>query len=383
MRVDPFDVTYCTNVHPGESLEELNRALNDEVSAVKARFDANPFGAGLRLGNSVVEALTQWPDALSRLHDTCSAHGYSVFTVNGFPYGNFDSGHIKTQVYDPGWQDPERLRYTLRLAEVVAALPGPAYRTISTVAGGYGPQTNTREARDGIAAHLNEAAEGLARLADEYGVHIRLCLEPEPWTSLETTADVLGFWDQHLDGERPEIRDHLGLCYDCCHQALHFEDPTESMTALEAAGVTIGKVQVSSALHIDNPADDAACTDLMGFAEPRFLHQVVAKTSEGLLKAVDLNALDLEDMAWRSADAWRCHFHVPIWWAGAGHLGTTKGDWQAAVRAAKRLAVQPHLEIETYTWDVIPVEERRAMAGGDLTASIIAEYDALLRIISE
>jgi sugar phosphate isomerase/epimerase len=381
MQVGPFQVTYCTNVHPGETLDDLQRVLQNEVSSVSSHHAVRPFGAGLRLGNSVVEALLDTPEKRRALIETCRQNQYSIFTVNGFPYGNFDDGIIKEEVYEPGWHDPERLRYTLDLARLLVSLPGPKCRTISTVAGGFGPSTQAPAVRQTIAENLITTAQALAELAAETGVFVRLCLEPEPWTTLETTDDVIAFWDEYLQAPEHIISTHLGICYDCCHQAVHFENPAESIARLNEAGIHIGKIQVSSALHLADPSNPAAREALQQFAEPRFLHQVVAQTESGLLKSLDLPHLKHVDEKWSSASAWRCHFHVPIWWTGSGHLSTTKDDWQAAITAAKGLKDPPHLEIETYTWAVIPEAERLAMTNGHLMDSILAEYTALMQIL--
>ncbi|MCA9527641.1 MAG: metabolite traffic protein EboE, partial [Myxococcales bacterium] len=299
MQRGPLHLTYCTNVHPGESLAELLDVLRGPVADVKARVAPSvPFGLGLRLGNTATAALLRAPAALLDLTEACIEEGLYVFTVNGFPYGDFAAESVKAAVYDPGWLDPERVAYTLRLARVLSRLPGPARRTISTVAGGFRPTTDDAAARARIGAHLLEAAEGLRTLADETGVSIRLCLEPEPWTTLETTDDAIAFFADHLDA--PTTAEHLGLCYDCCHQAVHFEDPAASVRALVDAGVPIGKVQVSSALHLAQPADADARAALAAFNEPRYLHQVVARARDGRL----LRAMDLPDLPWDSAE-WR------------------------------------------------------------------------------
>ncbi|MEE2757240.1 MAG: metabolite traffic protein EboE [Myxococcota bacterium] len=377
MQVGPFQVTYCTNVHPGQTLDELFQVLEYDVPAVKKQLTTGTFGTGLRIGHPVVNEINQDPDSLIRLIELCHEHQYDVFTVNGFPYGNFDEGVVKESVYQPDWRTNERLQYTIELAKVLAALPGPTHRTISTVAGGFGPDTQSEDDRRLMAKNMTAAATALARLEDETGIRIRLCLEPEPWTTLETTSDVLSFWSKYLERSRVN-QSHLGLCYDCCHQALHFEDVHSSIEAIEAHGITIGKIQVSSALHLDKPQDLAARNKLLDFAEGRFLHQVIAKTDDGLLKCLDLPALRTPSQDWLNAEAWRCHFHIPIWWRGSELIQTTHEDWRAAVGAAHRLESPPHLEIETYTWDVIPDSERLAMAGGNLSASIVAEYTSLI-----
>jgi hypothetical protein len=379
MRTGRHHVAYCTNVHPGESLAEIEATLRRDVVAVKSRIcpDA-PFGTGLRLGHEA--ATTLWGDAdrRARLADLLAELDLYVFTVNGFPYGDFAAASVKADVYDPDWRRPERVAYTRRLAEVVAALPGPAERTISTVAGGFGPETAGADARAEVAAGLGRAADALADIADRTGVAIRLCLEPEPWTTLETTGDAIDFFERHVHPLGAHAAAHLGLCYDCCHQAVHFEDAAASLAALAGAGVTVGKIQVSSALHLDRPADAEARAALLAFDEPRYLHQTVGRCAGGgLLRALDLPDLRAPAAEWLAAEAWRTHFHVPIWWRGDAHLGTTRDDWEAAVRAAGECA---HLEIETYTWHAIPDLER--LEFGSLHDCVASELRALGEVLA-
>jgi sugar phosphate isomerase/epimerase len=379
MKVGSYQITYCTNVHPGETLDDLHRILATEVESVKAIVAPDTaMGAGLRLGNTVVRQLTDAPEALARLARLCEEQEYEVFTANGFPYGDFAAEVIKSDVYKPAWHFEDRIRYTSELARVLAALPGPKERTISTVAGGFLPDTSDDATKTLVARNLKRTAEDFARIADETGVQIRLCLEPEPWTTLETTDDVLRFFDDFLPSGAPHVREHLGICYDCCHQAVHFEDPGTSIKRLVDADITIGKVQVSSALHLDDPADPRRREALLRFAEPRFLHQVVARRGDDLLRCLDLATLDQPTAEFLEADAWRCHFHVPIWWEGDGVLKTTKSDWEGVVSAIQDIGIKPHFEIETYTWHVLPDADRSDMESGDLTASVVAEYTALI-----
>ena len=317
MKVDSTHITYCTNVHPGEGLADLHRILVDDVSRVKASVSPQQsFGAGLRLGAGMANALSADETALKKLQDQCRALDLYVFTVNGFPYGDFGSGIIKEAVYRPDWTTTDRVQYTKRLASLLVTLPGPPERTISTVAGGYGPDTGDAAIQQTIADNLGDVASYLAQLADETGVRVRLCLEPEPWTMLETTPGAIEFFQRWIHPIGAHAMEHLGLCYDCCHQAVYFEDPVQSLIDLEENGVPIGKVQVSSALHLDRPQDPEARAALLRFAEPRYLHQTVALTSKGVLRARDLSDLTHPDEAWLAAEAWRCHFHVPIWWTG-------------------------------------------------------------------
>lgn len=371
-------IGYCTNVHPGEQLDEILAVLETHVVEVKRRVSPDqPFGLGLRLGNAAARDLER-PDQRRRLIDACARNDLYVFTVNGFPYGDFAADEVKTEVYAPDWRSEARVAYTLRVARATAALPGSPVRTISTVAGGFRPDTDDDAAHALIAANLTRAAEGLRQIEDETGVEIRLCLEPEPWTTLERTEGVIRYFERHL--QSPLARRYLALCYDCCHQAVYFEDPAESLRALKAADVTVGKIQVSSALHIDQPRRPEARAALMAFDEPRYLHQVVGKPAEGpLLRAVDLRDVAEPSAAWLDAEAWRCHFHVPIWWTGDGLLGTTRADWIRAVQVAQAEQICDQLEIETYSWGVIPDAERAAM--GSLHACVASEFEALRAVL--
>ena len=381
MKRGPLHVGYCTNVHPGEGLDALDGILS-EVTAVKSRVSPDEaFGTGLRLGNEAVTALIQRPDALTALIDRFRAEDLYVFTANGFPYGDFAADGMKEAVYEPSWLDPRRAEYTRNLAEVIAALPGPATRTISTVAGGFLPMTDTPEAEAAMAHALIEVAEFLRQLRERSGVSIRLCLEPEPWTTLETTGDAVRFFHQGLFPAGDVVDDHLGLCFDCCHQALFFEEPKEALKTLRASGIPIGKIQVSSALHLAHPEDPKAVEALFAFDEPKYLHQVTGRAPVGVLSALDLPDLRTLPDEWSLADAWRCHFHVPIWWDGDEHLGTTRADWEDVVKLAVEHGQCRHFEIETYTWGVIPEGQKPGLAGGDLVSSIASEFAALQMLL--
>ena len=250
MNVGRFQLTYCTNVHPGETLDEIYRVLNGDVVAVRDALGVTFFGLGIRLGHSVISQLLRDTDHQKAFINICHSENYSVFTVNGFPYGNFDSGRVKENVYAPDWTHNERLQYTLDIARLMTRLPGPAGKKHQYSCRRFQNTTDCEDVREVMARNMVAAAEGLARIADETGIHIRLCLEPEPWTTLETTPDVLQFWERHFNPQTQDTQTHLGICYDVCHQAVHFEDPVQSISALADANIHIGKIQISSALGI-------------------------------------------------------------------------------------------------------------------------------------
>jgi sugar phosphate isomerase/epimerase len=371
-------VTYCANVHPGERLADVWAAL-DAAAAVRARLALERMAVGMWLSRPALDELVSAgaQSAAARVAGELASRGLEVFTFNGFPYGNFHAPVVKRAVYHPDWSTRERRAYTLALAEILAlAMPRDLeVGTISTLPLAHreeaGPDTEAA-----ALAQLCGLAVDLARLADRTGKRVRVVCEPEPGCLLETTSDAIRWWTEALPGAArrtgvPEhaVRDHLGLCFDTCHQAVAFEDPRASFDALAAAGVPVGKVQLSSALVIPDPHARAGRDALARFAEPRFLHQVRARRADGDLAAAD----DLDQVGDLPPGPWRVHFHVPIHRAAVGEVETTREFLRGALawlRAPGRPL--PHLEVETYTWSVLP-EGERPSDHASLCAGIAAE----------
>jgi TonB family protein len=136
-------LSYCTNIHPGESWAEVRANLERYLVPVRERVaPGRPFGVGLRLSAESVRALAA-PDALQELQSFLRAHDLYVFTINGFPYGPFHGRPVKEQVYRPDWLEDERVAYTRRLADILAAvLPDGMTGSISTGPGCFKPRAS-------------------------------------------------------------------------------------------------------------------------------------------------------------------------------------------------------------------------------------------------
>ncbi len=351
---------YCTNVVPAEDATSLERVIRDLAVPLARRFDATgPFGVGLHITDRTARDLLAAPERLRALRDLLAENGLHPFTVNAFPIGGFHAARVKDAVYRPDWTDPARLEYTLRAAHVHAALLAEGETgTLSTVAGSFDPWGRGEDVEIRVAEGLVRAARALSDLHRETGRRIVLCPEPEPLTTLETTDEVLAFWRNRLPENEPAIRDHLALCFDCCHQAVEHEDLPDSLRRLRDGGVPVGKVQISSALEVD-PASDAAIEALRAFDEPRYLHQVVAPDGAGgLARAADLGDVFGDLDAWRGRTPWRVHFHVPIGRESFPTFGTTRAALETALAAIVNGGLCDHLEVETYTWSVLPEEDR-------------------------
>jgi sugar phosphate isomerase/epimerase len=383
-RGQPALLTYCANVHPGEGLADVLAMLTRFAGPVRRRLGVDAMGIGLWLSRAALTELRA--RGVPRLQEALAREGLFVFTLNGFPYGNFQAAVVKRRVYHPDAGTDARREYLLELAETLAALlpDGIESGTISTLPLGHRDEAAPDlEAR--AVGQLCALARDLGRLHQRTGKSIRVCLEPEPGCLLETTADAIRFFTDVLPaaaaraGTGAEVwRAHLGLCFDACHQAVAFEDPARALSALRAAGVVVGKAQLSSALVVRAPGSAAARKLLAAFDEPRFLHQVRARLDDGRLAGVD----DLSATGALPEDRpWRVHFHVPVLRELVGELGTTRdflGDVLAALQGWDPV---PHLEVETYTWSVLPEADRPRDDAG-LIEGIAAELRWVLQEVA-
>ncbi|MDH5538549.1 MAG: metabolite traffic protein EboE, partial [Rhizobacter sp.] len=319
-------LTYCTNIHAGEPLDEVMSSLARHLPGIKADVaGVQAMGVGLRLGHAAVQGLRE-PGRLAELKDFLGAGGYYVFTLNGFPYGAFHGRSVKEDVYKPDWADPLRLAYTNQLADVLSELlPAGQVGSVSTVPCTFKSWAPGR--LQAIDEHLITHVAHLVGIARRRGQMISLALEPEPDCFLETIAEAVAYFNGHLFSRKaiarlasltalslPEaesaIRRHIGVCYDVCHAAVEYEDARDSVAQLRAAGILIGKLQLSSALRVAD-FDPGSAQHLAAFVEPVYLHQVVQRSNGALRRFVDLpQALASADTALGSE--WRVHFHVPI-----------------------------------------------------------------------
>ncbi|GAA3359679.1 metabolite traffic protein EboE [Saccharopolyspora gregorii] len=356
-------LSYCTNVHPAEDLDGVRAQLAEHAEPVREALGADVLGVGLWLAADLAERLAADPAALGALRSELDGRGLAVRTLNAFPHRGFHQPVVKHRVYEPSWTTPERLRYTLHCADVLAALlPEGGRGSISTLPLGWRtPWTGHDE--DAARRNLNRAARGLSRLAERTGRRIRLAVEPEPGCRLDTVADALA-WLPGCD------TDHIGLCLDTCHLAVSFADPAETVRAIAAGGVDVVKVQASAALHVEDPA--AARAELARYAEPRYLHQVRERGPDGIRRCDDLpRAFD----ELPGDGPWRVHFHVPVHWRSDGPVRPTTGVLRDVLTALP--GPLPDVEVETYTWTVLPEPPT------DLAAGIAAELAFTQRLIDD
>ncbi|MGI8782853.1 MAG: metabolite traffic protein EboE [Acidobacteriota bacterium] len=379
---DTFHLTYCSNIHPGETWEEVFGNLKTYVPAVRERLSPHaPFGLGLRLSAEAAETLEQ-PGRLVTLQKFLTAEQCYVFTINGFPYGRFHGTRVKEDVYLPDWKDEARLVYTNRLARILAALlpDDPALEgSVSTAPGAFRARVRSADDVRRMAELMLRHAACLARLRQQTGRTITLAIEPEPCCYVETIDEAIAFFRDFLFnpallqtlagdlGVSPRqaeqiVRRHIGLCYDACHMAVEFEEIPAGLERIASAGIQICKFQISSAVRFQFRHGDGRAEKILGpFAESTYLHQVVERSDRGTVRYVDLpEALaDQSTAALRASGPgqeteWRVHFHIPIFLDSMSDFGTTQDHLKKLIEWLKRHPVCPYLEVETYTWDVLP-----------------------------
>ncbi len=359
-------LTYCTNIHPGESWQEIFAAVRDSAPVVKKRISPHrPFPLGLRLS-----AAAAWEidgGAAAQFHRWCRQEGLYVASVNGFPYGTFHHAPVKQEVYLPDWRQAERLDYTKKLAQLLSIwLPEDMVGSISTVPVGFRTDIG-KEDFDSVRENLGRALDFLHRLAEASGKEILLSMEPEPGCVLETVDDVVAFFDR-LDLPDSQ-RQRLAVCYDCCHQSLQFEDPVKSLQMLADNNITIGHVQVSSALRLKDPR----IALLARYQEECYLHQTVGRTGDGRLLRYD----DLDQAiaaAPEGVEEWRVHFHVPVFLEETSECTSTRFFLEEVLPL---LPAGPVFEVETYTWSILPPE----LQGGSVTDCLIRELEWVAKTI--
>lgn len=391
MTLSRLPLGYCTNVHPGRTVEEVIDGLTANAAEVQRQLDL-PMAAGLWLSAAVVQELTESPDQLERLAQVLWQHDLCCYTLNTFPYGNFHSERVKEQVYLPDWASSERINYTEQCAAILGQLlPEGGEGSLSTVPLGGRMNPQDADFHAVCFSHLIRLAKYLHLLYETTGRRIRLGLEPEPMCEMSGTAQwTLPVFERLFAqadalGCESVVREYIGVCFDICHQAVEFEDVAESIEQFVQRGIRINKVHITNALELLNPAENAAGRQaLRQFVEPRYLHQTYARFSDGRIETrLDLKLEDIDRQPadeFMKADSWRIHFHVPVFAESLGLLNTTHRDLVAALRKVVTLSYAPHLEVETYTWPVMPNQTTVSLA---LTDRITQELRSASKLLAE
>ena len=371
-------LTYCTNIHPGESWSEVKNNLERFLLPVKTLVcPTHQFGVGLRLSAHAARELSRG-DELEAFREFLGVHNLYIFTINGFPYGTFHRTRIKEAVYRPDWTEEKRLTYSDMLATILAKLlphNHEAGGSVSTIPGGFKPVIQSWEDTQCMVDRLVRHAVTLHNLHESTGQLITLALEPEPHCFLETIDETTAFFQEHLFGStainqfsqlsgldrsriEETLRRHLGVCLDTCHAAVEFEDPVQAVHKLQHAGIKIAKVQLSTGIRIPT-VGIKELESLTAFVDEVYLHQVVERRDDFKVRYLDLpGALTSAQNKPEMNGEWRIHFHIPIFLKHVGLFENTQDFLECILSLQRDAPFTHHLEVETYTWDVLPEKYR-------------------------
>lgn len=365
-------LTYSTLVHPGDTWPEMWDSLTTYVPQVKQRVSPNdPFGVSLRISAASAETLTSDAAERERLKAFLADNDMYLYTVNAFPYGPFKNTIVKEQVYEPDWRSDERAVYTMQVADILAEVAAPGIEpTIQSPPLGFKPRVTGPDVVAAFTRQVIRVVAHLVTLEQRTGRTVRLALEPEPACFLETTDEALDYFANHLYAAEAQaslaaqtglaeadaaaaLRNHLGMVYDICHQAVEYEDIGTSLGRLADAGIPVFKLQEAAAVRVPE-VTQATVDALRRFADTVYLTQTVERRNGELT-----HYLNLEDAfdAWDRDPGpreWRTHFHVPVFLDDLGDFKTTRFAIEDALEFHRNNKLSPHLEIETYTWDVLP-----------------------------
>lgn len=357
-------LTYCSNIHAGERWPDHFEALKRNFPAVKKSLSPDkPMGIGLRLSNEASLELIR-EDRLILFREWLTANDAYVFTMNGFPYGGFHHVRVKDQVHTPDWTTDDRVAYTIRLFKILEQLlPEGMDGGVSTSPLSYrywfASPAQLKAARQKATANILSVAAELVNMKKRSGKLLHLDIEPEPDGILETGAEFIDWFENELmpAGNPVLLKAHIQLCYDICHFAIGYEPHGRVIGQLKEKGISVGKIQISAALKavFGNPREKGDVKEAFsGYNEPVYLHQVVARKSDGgLLRYRDLGQA-LADDDYHDTKEWRAHFHVPVFSPDFGILQSTQQDIKEVFDLQKNNPFTRHLEVETYTWEVLP-----------------------------
>lgn len=373
---------YCTNIHRGETWAETFEGLDRHTLAVKREISPDqPYGIGLRLSNDAAIELSE-PAALEAFQGWLESNHCYVFTINGFPFGKFHGSRVKEQVYRPDWTRNERLEYTILLFDLIAKLaPEGEAGSVSTLPGSFKEfiAPGDDSAVEKMIQQLLACDRAIEELQQRTGRDLHLGLEPEPLGFFETSAETVEFFEKlrAAADDKEQLLRNIGVNYDTCHLAVEHETANEAIGRMRDAGIRISKLHISSALKTSSV--DEAKAMLGDFADDIYLHQVVSRDASGeLTRFRDLpEALETKHKAQSTKHAaepleWRIHFHIPLHASPEAPFEDTRDH---IVETFDLLAADPslcqHMEMETYTWEVLP----ESMRSADVVQQLLKEYE--------
>jgi len=382
-------LTYSTLVHQTDNWEQLWKSVNTYLPAVKARVAPHEkFGVCLRTSAPSAELLSAEPSKVADLKKFFADNDLYLYTANAFVYGVFKKQVIKEDVYEPDWATPERRDYTKKVANLLAELaPEGINPSIQSAPLGFKPKVTGEDVVEAYTSNVIDVVAHLVELKKKTGKTVTLGLEPEPRCYLETTDETITYFKNHLfsgatakrlakqtglnEADAAQaMRDYTGVVFDIGHQAVGYEDIPASLQKLVDSGVQIVKLQEAASMYIPDVSQKIVDA-LQTFAKTIYLSQTCQKKDGKMTWFLNLEDAFEDWYKNPGPREWRTHFHVPVFLNDLGAFGTTRFALEQALAFHKKTPLSTHLEIETYTWDVLPDH----LKTGDIVEYVTRELD--------
>ena len=386
-------LTYSTLVHAGDNWDQMRASVEEFVPQVKKRLGVEgKFGVSLRISGDSQKTLSESAEARSALKKFLDDEGLYVFTINAFPYGPFKGQRVMERVYEPDWTTNQRVEYTKSIADILVEITdADTPPSIQTAPLAFAPNVSDENYIARFTTSVFEVLAHLYQLEARTGRRVKLSIEPEPACYLETTDETVAFFKERmyapagvaelakiaqipLSEAEGAIKRYLGIVFDIGHQSVGFEDIPQSLEKLVNAGIPIFKLQEAAALWVESLSLDIV-PELRRFTDTIYLSQTSLKTADGIVKYLNLGeALDAYE-ANPVPTEMRTHFHVPVFLEEIGPFKTTRFAVQQALAMHRKQPLSDHLEIETYTWDVLPAE----LKTGDIVDYVSRELEFVMK----
>lgn len=386
-------LTYSTLVHAGDNWDQMRASVEEFVPKVKRRLGVEgKFGVSLRISGDSQKTLSESAQARSDLKKFLDDEGLYVFTINAFPYGPFKGQRVMERVYEPDWTTNQRVEYTKSIADILVDITdADTSPSIQTAPLAFAPNVSDDNYIARFTTSVFEVLAHLYHLEARTGRRVKLSIEPEPACYLETTDETVAFFKERmyapagvaelakiaqipLSEAEGAIKRYLGIVFDIGHQSVGFEDIPQSLEKLVNAGIPIFKLQEAAALWVESLSLDIV-PELRRFTDTIYLSQTSLKTADGIVKYLNLGeALDAY-VANPVPTEMRTHFHVPVFLEEIGPFKTTRFAVQQALAMHRKQPLSDHLEIETYTWDVLPAE----LKTGDIVDYVSRELEFVMK----
>lgn len=347
------DIAYCMNVHPANNLKELYDNFNKFALPIFKEVQTSTqknIGVELHLNHVVSEELAKQIEPFNQFIEK---NDINIFSINNFPLIDFHQPIVKDKVYLPSWAQSERLEQTKLCAKILSQLKtNNTELTISTLAGSWKYHNHDENS---VLNNYMQIIRYLQDLHEQTGKKIRVALEPEPDTTLDSLASIIAFFDKLKErlirSNMPVEKslEYIGLNFDTCHSSVLFEKPLSVILELLKKQIPIYKFHITNAPKLLAPFSKENKISLKSLDEPKYLHQTRCKMpDEKIVAFKDLCHFNSEEV--QEAQEIRTHFHVPLNLKSIGLLETTQSEVKDLLDQMPTSLSNTPLVVETYTW---------------------------------